>query len=61
METEFEVMCPYCGEIIWQEFYPDDGRSQETIIDCEVCCSPILYRVNFDKNGEGIVSADRAQ
>lgn len=61
MNTEFQVMCPYCGEMIWQEFYPDDGRSQETIIDCEVCCSPIFYRVNFDSDGEGNVSADRAQ
>jgi hypothetical protein len=61
METDFQVMCPFCGEMIWQEFYPDDGRRQETVIDCEVCCNPILYRVHFDTDGEASVSADRAQ
>ena len=47
METDFPVQCPYCGEHIWMEFYPEDGTQQEMIIDCEVCCHPILYRVTF--------------
>lgn len=60
METEFAVNCPYCGESIWMEFYPEDGKEQELIVDCEVCCNPILYRVSF--RGEfPQVSLDRAQ
>ena len=47
METNFNVQCPYCGEYIWMEFYPEDGNKQEMVIDCEVCCNPILYVVNF--------------
>lgn len=47
METNFSVQCPYCGENIWMEFYPEDGINQEMVIDCEVCCNPILYAVTF--------------
>jgi sarcosine oxidase delta subunit len=46
METEFLIQCPFCGEDIWIEFYPQDGATQDTIVDCEVCCAPIAYKVN---------------
>lgn len=61
MESEFQVQCPFCGEIIWMEFYPEDGSSQETVIDCEVCCNPIQYSVEFLRDGEIRISAERAQ
>jgi sarcosine oxidase delta subunit len=60
METNFLVQCPYCGEQIWMEFYPEDGVEQEMITDCEVCCNPILYQVVF--RGESArVKVERAQ
>lgn len=61
METEFQVQCPFCGEVIWMEFYPEDGQTQETVVDCEVCCNPIQYTVRFTNDGEAFVSAERAQ
>ncbi len=61
METNFQVQCPFCGEIIWMEFYPEDGNSQDTVVDCEVCCNPIQYTVKFDRGGNATVSAERAQ
>ena len=60
METNFKVVCPYCGEHIWMEFYPEDGDEQEMITDCEVCCNPILYTVTF-RGEKGRVRAERAQ
>ncbi len=60
METDFSVQCPYCGEQIWMEFYPEEGSSQEMIIDCEVCCNPILYSVTF-RGDEARVRVERAQ
>jgi hypothetical protein len=60
METNFLVQCPYCGEQIWMEFYPEDGGQQEMVTDCEVCCNPILYFVTF-KGDEGRVRVERAQ
>jgi len=51
---DFKIQCPFCFEHIWMEFYPEDGLSQQTVIDCEVCCNPILYQVDFtlDEDGE---------
>lgn len=60
MQTEFQIPCPYCFEPIWQEFYYEDGRSQNCIIDCEVCCQPIQFLVHFNSEGEGTVEAQRA-
>lgn len=60
METDFSIQCPYCGEQIWMEFYPEDGDQQETVVDCEVCCNPILYRVEF-RGENSRLSVERAQ
>ena len=61
MESDFEVQCPYCGELIWMEFYPEEGNTQEMIVDCEVCCNPILYSVRFSSDGSAQVRTERAQ
>ena len=60
METDFNIECPYCGEEIWIEFYPEDGEQQEMVVDCEVCCNPILYRVSF-RNQTPRLQVERAQ
>ncbi len=60
-ETDFEVQCPYCGEMIWMEFYPEEGNDQEMVVDCEVCCNPILYSIRFNSHGEAHLRVDRAQ
>jgi hypothetical protein len=61
MRTDFEVQCPFCFEPIWMEFYPEDGDDQEMVIDCEVCCKPILYRVKFRGEDEPSIQVDRSQ
>lgn len=60
MQTEFEVQCPFCGEMIWMEFYPQDGVNQEMVVDCEVCCHPILYSIHFGQE-EVDLRVERAQ
>lgn len=60
MESDFSIQCPYCGEQIWMEFYPEEGADQEMIVDCEVCCNPILYSVSF-RGGESRIRVERAQ
>jgi DNA-directed RNA polymerase subunit RPC12/RpoP len=61
--TDIAIRCPYCHEKIWMEFYEEEGEQQEMIIDCEVCCSPILYRVSFTPGSQARpqVLAERAQ
>ena len=60
METDYRVTCPYCWEPIWLEFFLEDGSQQETVIDCEVCCNPVLYLVDF-RGGVARVRAEKAQ
>lgn len=61
MRTDFKIKCPYCFEEIWVEFFPEDGDVQETIMDCEVCCRPILYLVEFPNHGKSRITVERAQ
>lgn len=61
METNYQVTCPYCWEQIWMEFFPEDGSQQETVVDCEVCCNPVLYLVSFSGGGGGGVARVRAE
>lgn len=59
MESDFNINCPYCLESIWVEFYIQDGEKQEQVIDCEVCCNPILYNVNFNQEENNILTVQR--
>jgi hypothetical protein len=46
MIDEEKGQCPYC----WEEIYFEIDMSmdhQEYVEDCQVCCNPILLRVNI--------------
>lgn len=40
---DFEVVCPYCGEIVEVAFESDVAG--ELVQDCEVCCQPWQVQV----------------
>jgi hypothetical protein len=48
--------CPYCGET--NELLVDisGGAHQEFVVDCEVCCAPIVVRLQI--RGEDIIAID---
>jgi hypothetical protein len=48
--------CPYCGET--NELLVDlsGGPHQEFVVDCEVCCAPIVVRLKIQ--GNAVVSMD---
>lgn len=50
-DTEAEVACPYCGEIITIGLDPGSGTNQEYVEDCQVCCRPWTVRVHYDEEG----------
>jgi len=50
MLHEADVICPYCGEGFVTVVDCSAG-DQEYIEDCEVCCSPIVFALTTD--GEG--------
>jgi hypothetical protein len=46
------AQCPFCGEPISIPVDPGGGEQQETWVDCEVCCRPILVRASWDADAE---------
>ena len=54
---EFEnFLCPYCGEINELLIDLSGGPHQEFVVDCEVCCAPILVRLKV--RGGAVISVD---
>ena len=46
-----KTYCPYCGEPI--ELIIDTSiQEQEYIEDCQVCCRPMIIRVQIDSEGD---------
>lgn len=64
MITDFDVNCPYCGEIfntvidysaiIDNNHVIDSANSQDYtyIEDCQVCCQPILFTPIVNQDGQ---------
>jgi hypothetical protein len=46
LETSFNIMCPYCGEMV--EIYLEPDVMGTLVQDCEVCCRPWQVRVGYD-------------
>lgn len=44
------VSCPYCGELI-QVLIDQQEAGQAYIEDCQVCCRPIVFKVEIDASG----------
>ena len=59
-DTEAEVSCPYCGEMVTIGLDPDGGTTQTYVEDCQVCCQPWRVHVQYDHRGAAQVSVDTA-
>ncbi len=57
-ETEKEVSCPYCGEVVEIVLDPSGGAEQEYVEDCPVCCNPWHVHVHLDEDGAATVWLD---
>ena len=55
MLQQESVQCPYCGETITVLLDEQEAGDQYTE-DCQVCCRPIVFRVNTSEFGELVVS-----
>lgn len=60
LQTEAEVICPYCGETVTLELDAGSGEAQEYVEDCEVCCRPWQVRVHFDATGAAEVTLEES-
>jgi len=43
---EETIHCPYCGEVI-EVLIDSSIEQQEYIEDCQVCCRPIVFKVQI--------------
>ena len=57
MESEFTVICPYCGESV--EIYVEPDVRGTLVQDCEVCCNPWYVRVS-GRGEDRVVEISRA-
>jgi hypothetical protein len=52
---EQSIACPYCGE--QQTVLIDcSEEEQQYIEDCQVCCKPIVFKIQIAMNGDVLVS-----
>lgn len=58
MQIFEQQSCPHCGEMLDLAVDPTGGSSQQWVTDCEVCCSPILVRIEIDLNGGVRITAE---
>ena len=56
LEQYEEFSCPYCGETNQLLVDFSGGRAQEFVVDCEVCCAPIIIRLQL--RGQEIITLD---
>ena len=57
LETDAAYACPYCGQTNYLGVDPSAGARQRLVEDCPVCCSPIVFTVRVDAEGDGIVES----
>lgn len=60
LETEVEVTCPYCGEVVTISLDAGGGSTQEFVEDCQVCCRPWQVYVNYSGGGSVEVRVEAA-
>jgi DNA-directed RNA polymerase subunit RPC12/RpoP len=58
MDHEASYVCDTCGEEIVIPLDVSQGRDQQYVEDCPVCCAPNVIRVEFDEDGEARVWAE---
>lgn len=59
-DTEAEVSCPHCGEVVSVGVDPAGGAVQTYVEDCQVCCRPWQLHVSYDEHGAANVWAEPA-
>lgn len=55
LDSEAEVSCPHCGEMVEIALDPGGGVTQEYVQDCEVCCRPWQVQVHYGTTGSAEV------
>jgi hypothetical protein len=57
LESDAPYTCPACFATNYLAVDPSAGRRQRFGEDCQVCCRPIAFAVEFDEDGEPRVTS----
>lgn len=60
LESDQELNCPYCGEVISLRVDATGGSRQFFVTDCEVCCRPIDIEIEVESDGYIQLTAKRS-
>ncbi len=60
LESDQELNCPYCGEVISLRVDQTGGKRQFFVTDCEVCCRPIDIEIEVESDGYIQLTAKRS-
>jgi hypothetical protein len=60
LESDQELNCPYCGEVISLRVDQTGGKRQFFVTDCEVCCRPIDIEIEVEPDGYVQLTAKRS-
>lgn len=55
IENDAEYTCPSCGETNAVGVDPTQGRRQQFVEDCPVCCRPLVFTVVVDRDGDALI------
>jgi len=58
-EEDYPFDCPYCGVSNCVRVDYTAGQKQKFVVDCEICCRPILCVVEICTEGIESFSAER--
>ena len=60
LDSDVDVECPYCGEVVAITLDAGGGATQAYIEDCQVCCRPWQVYVHYDAEGAADVRVEQA-
>ena len=55
LESDAAYTCPICGEMNYVAVDPSGGRAQTLVEDCPVCCRPLVFKTQIDRDGDAQV------
>jgi hypothetical protein len=55
LESDAAYTCPVCFETNFVAVDPSGGRKQKFVEDCPVCCRPLVFVTEFDRDGDALV------
>ena len=61
LETDLPYRCPHCNEENFLGVDPSGGSQQRLVEDCPVCCSPIVFEIVVDRDGDAILKSVEAE